>query len=206
MSAIDSLTELFSKFPGIGPRQAKRFVYFLLTRDARFIDELVRELKELQKEITTCSSCQRFFVARHHDQTLCTICANQNRDTDVLMLVEKDIDLDNIERSGTFTGRYFVLGGSIPVLEKEPEKRIRSKELLNHIEKTITQHPLKELVLALSNTPDGDNTARFLEELLTPFSMKYEFKISKLGRGLSTGTELEYSDSETIKYAFQNRY
>lgn len=117
------------------------------------------------------------------------------------MVIEKDVDLDNIERSGVFGGHYFVLGGTVPILEKEPEKRVRSREL----EKRIKENSFKEIILALSANPDGDNTGSYIVKFLSPIAKKNSIKISQFGRGLSTGSELEYSDIETIKNAFNNR-
>jgi recombination protein RecR len=122
------------------------------------------------------------------------------------MLVEKDADLDNIEKSGVFKGRYFVLGGSIPILEKHPERLVRTRELTSRLEdlKKAKESP-REIIFAFSNTPEGDSTAQFLIELLSPLADVQGFTFTTLGRGLSTGSELEYSDTETIKSAFQNR-
>lgn len=206
MASIDELTEQFKRFPGIGPRQAKRFVYFLLTRDGGFRAEFIKNIQELGSEAALCTSCFRFFVQRGvHRQSVCKTCSDSNRDLEKLMLVEKDVDFENIEKSGAYTGHYFILGGSIPVLEQKPEGRFRSKELVARIEEGAKQNNLKEVILALSNNPAGDNTARFLKEFLTPYAEKHHFSISMLGRGLSTGSELEYSDTETIKNALQNR-
>ena len=124
MSTVETLAEHFRKFPGIGPRQAKRFVYFLLTRDVRFRGELASLIKELSDDVITCELCHRFFVTRGGSALRCTVCNDHNRDAEKLMIVEKDVDLDNIERSGAYNGRYFVLGGSIPVLEKNPKQYI----------------------------------------------------------------------------------
>ncbi len=205
MSSIEKLVESFRQFPGIGPRQARRFVYFLLTRNSHFLDELSSNLKELRNEVSLCNKCFRFFETHSENEKLCAICNNQNRNLSEIMIVEKDVDLENIERSSAYKGYYFVIGGTVPILEKEPERYIRSKELLSRIEKECKNKRCEEVIFALSNNPDGDNTANFLNELLAPLREKYGFKISTLGRGLSTGTELEYSDTETIKNALQNR-
>ena len=129
MNSINKLTELFSKFPGIGPRQAKRFVYFLLTRNNAFLEELSRLLLELKKEVSTCESCMRFFANHLHNTSVCDICRNPNRQSEMLMIVERDADFENIEKSKIYEGKYFILGGKVPVLEKEPERRIRVTQL-----------------------------------------------------------------------------
>lgn len=202
MNTLNKLAEYFAKFPGIGPRQSKRFVYFLLTQPKSFHKELATLLSELHDEVTQCSLCQRYFSSNGVRTTICSICSNENRDNSLLMIVEKDVDLENIERGKIYNGEYFVLGGTIPILDKSPEKKVRTKELLIRIKK----NNFKEIILALSANPDGDNTATYLYDLLDKQEQKKKFKISTLGRGLSTGSELEYSDTETIKNAFENRH
>ncbi|MFA6552253.1 MAG: toprim domain-containing protein [Candidatus Paceibacterota bacterium] len=204
MSSVDKLIEIFRNFPGIGPRQAKRFVYYLLTRNAGTLEELSRLILELKKEIKICGSCYRFFSKDASKSSLCEICRDEHRDKTFLMIVSKDVDLETIEKSHSYSGLYFVIGGSIPILEKEPDKQIRGKELLLAIEKKVAGG-LKEIILALNLNPEGENTSDYLEKLLSPIAVKNNIKISTLGRGLSTGTELEYSDADTIKNAFRNR-
>jgi len=201
---IEKLTELFTKFPGIGPRQARRFVYYLLTRHNGFIEELVKHLLDLKKEIHQCEKCQRYF-SKDREQKLCSICRDQNRESSILLVVSRDIDLENIEKAKTYSGQYFVLGGSVPILEKEPEKKIRLTKLKALVLEHTKSAPLAEIILAMNANPEGENTADYLKEALSPLAEKHKFKISLLGRGLSTGTELEYSDQETIRNALKNR-
>ncbi|MEK9185117.1 MAG: toprim domain-containing protein, partial [Patescibacteria group bacterium] len=118
-------------------------------------------------------------------------------------IVSRDVDLEIIEKSHSFNGKYFVLGGTVPILDKNPETRIRSRELLKRIE--VLDGTLKEIILALNANSEGENTTDYLKSILSPVVTKHSIKISILGRGLSTGTELEYSDSDTIKNALKNR-
>lgn len=208
MNPLDKLTELFKEFPGIGPRQARRFSYFLLARNNGFVNDLVEAVKKLRQDIRICSLCFRYFSLGDTTESKCVVCRNPNRDTYSLMIVSRDNDVDHMEKTGLFNGLYFVLGGSLPILEKEPEKRIRIKELLTSIQNrcaTSDVAQLKEVILALDLNPEGEHTEIFLKKTLTPLSEQYNFKISTLGRGLSTGTEIEYSDSETLKNALKNR-
>jgi recombination protein RecR len=121
------------------------------------------------------------------------------------MIVEKDVDLESIERSGIYTGKYFVLGGTVNLLDKEPDEKIRSREIYQTAEQEVASGTLREIVLALSATPDGEDTAAYMTRLLTPLIEAHGLTLSRFGRGLSTGSELEYADAETIKNAFQNR-
>jgi recombination protein RecR len=205
MNSIHKLTELFAKFPGIGPRQAKRFVYYLLTRNPGYIDEFTRLVEQLKNDVQECSSCHRFFEKDASKSELCPICRNSARDNSMLIIVSRDIDLENIEKSHSYNGLYFVLGGAVPILEKAPESRIRQKELIKTIEERGSKGDLKEIILAMNLTPEGENTGDYIIQLLHSLTSKFAIKISHLGRGISTGTELEYSDSDTIANALKNR-
>lgn len=204
MDSTQKLIELFKEFPGIGPRQAKRFVYYLLTRPNGYALELAKLIGEVKSSVTSCNTCFRFFAKNSSTSTTCPICRNENRDKSTLMIVSHDVDFENIEKTNSYNGYYFILGGTIPILEKNPENRIRQKNLLDIVEKKITSG-LSEIIIALSYNPEGENTLSYLKQILRPFEEKNSVKLSTLGRGLSTGTELEYSDSDTIKNALKNR-
>ncbi|MBU3968667.1 toprim domain-containing protein [Patescibacteria group bacterium] len=204
MNAIEKTTKIFSKFPGIGPRQSKRFVFFLLTKGNDFLDEFIELLNKLKNEISMCNSCYRFFPTNSKEKKTCNTCSDKNRNSSIIMLVEKDTDLENLEKSGVYKGYYFVLGGNISIFEKNPEEKIRAKELIKKINESI-KNGLKEIIIATSLNTEGENTMEFVNKILAPIVKKYSLKVSVLGRGLSTGTELEYVDTETIKNALQNR-
>jgi len=199
MNSIDKLTEIFSKFPGIGPRQAKRFVYYLLSRNSSFIEELTRALDGVKREIIQCEECHRFFPMTQYATRLCSVCSDVSRDASMLMIVPRDIDLEAIERSGIYKGYYFVLGGSLPLLEKEPGKRIRVSSLDIKIKKDW-EH-LKEIILAMNANSEGENTSDYIKERFKSMAIPF----TNLGRGLSTGAELEYADPETLSNAFIHR-
>lgn len=201
MDKLTRLAEYFGRLPGIGPRQSKRFVHFLLSQPPQFHADFAALIKDLSKGVTECQSCYRYFSQNSEIMEECPICRNPNKNQKLLMVLEKDVDLDNIERGGSYNGQYFILGGTVPVLENNPDKKIRSQLLLKRIE----DGKFKEIILALSATPDGDSTATYVGELLKDIAGKKKLKISTLGRGLSTGSELEYSDTETIKNALNNR-
>jgi recombination protein RecR len=209
MNPIDRLSEIFSHFPGIGPRQARRFVYYLLSRDQTTLDTLVRSVEDLKRETSQCNECMRFF---NGTGSLCSICADTSRDRSLLMIVPRDADLDQMEKSGSFKGRYFVLGGSLPILEKEPERRIRIRELLTKLARE--QSTLREIILAMNANAEGENTEDYLRQALRKGDTFAEsgdnspassLTITALGRGLSTGSELEYADPETLKNALLHR-
>lgn len=201
MNYIDKLASLFNEFPGIGPRQAKRFVYFLLRQSPTFLNEISERISEIKQNIKICSSCYRYYTATG---SLCNICSDPSRSDDVLIVVEKDVDADNIEKSGIHEGFYFILGGSVPILDKEPERKVRIFELKEKLKSYGSK--IKEVILATSLTPEGENTSEYISSSLQDLQKASGFKISYLGRGLSTGTEIEYSDKDTIKEAFKNRH
>lgn len=198
MNDIDRLTEYFREFPGIGPRQAKRFVYFLLRKNEQYVRDLATLIPQVRRNVSVCQDCFKYFT-KNNTNTLCDICL-QNRDQTQLMIVARDTDLEAIEKSDGFNGYYFVLGGQLPILEDDAQKFIRFKELTSLIERR-KEKGLSEIILALSANPDGDNTVNFLKNKLSDSGIK----ISTLGRGLSTGSELEYADKDTIKNALENR-
>lgn len=197
MSPLDRLTELFRDFPGIGPRQAKRFVYFLLSAKQGYRSELSRLIQNIGADISQCALCFRFFPKSRASSEQCRICSDEGRDSGTLMVVERDVDLESIERSGAFKGKYLVLGGTVPLASENPEKHVRLKELVARAEADT----LSEIILGFSATTDGDHTRLIAEEWLRPLSEAKKLKVSVLGRGLSTGSELEYADPETIKAA-----
>lgn len=206
MDTIGKLEEIFRHFPGIGPRQAKRFVYFLLTKSPAELQELTKLVSELKQSISVCKKCQRFFPVGFNKEKapeICNICDDENRDRSVLMIVSRDIDFQAVEKSRAFTGIYFILGGSIPILDDAPQGKIRQKELLERVSELNSD--LREVIVATNINPEGEHTAEYIGKLLKADAEKHKFKITALGRGLSTGTELEYSDSETLKSALENR-
>lgn len=201
--SINELAKYFESFPGIGARQARRFVYFLLTKDKAYLDKLAALLTTLKKNTAQCPICFRFFENDRNE--LCDICANSKTDKKILMIIEKDADLESMKRSKIYAGRYFVLGGLVPVVENETKKLVRIEQLKDRVKKSISEDELSEIILAFSLSPQGEHTDLYVRRELSPLIEKSKIKIASLGRGLSTGTELEYSDSETLKNAMKNR-
>jgi recombination protein RecR len=205
MDRLHKLERLFTDFPGIGPRQAKRFAFFLLSKDSAYISNLISLMSGLKQDIATCTLCFRFFPKNKTISKLCPTCSNASRNTPRLMVVARDIDFENIEKADEYDGFYFLLGGVMPILEKDAESRIRIKELIKRIEADGKIRKCKEIILAFNANPEGENTTEFVRERISPLCKEYGIKISTLGRGLSTGLELEYSDAETLKNALKNR-
>ncbi len=199
MNSIDKLAELFQSFPGIGKRQARRFVYFLLHKDHGFIQALINNITEVKQEINQCTECFRFYPK--DSQVTCPVCI-ENKDSKQLMVVEKDADFENLHKTHIYTGKYFVLGGFIETNEKK-RSYARVDALMARIERDMANKDLDELIFGLSISPEAEHTRIRLYTMLHDKFPNLVF--STLGRGLSTGTELEYSDTETLKYALESR-
>ena len=207
MTPLDKLITYFEKFPGVGIRQAKRFTFHLLTLPEERKKELAELIISLDNAVTECVFCHRFFSKHKQETRVCDICADSNRDQQKLLVVASDSDILAIEKSHSYNGLYFVLGGTVSLLttkNKDNEQKIRAGGLKSLITEKIKTDDL-EVILGFSVNPDGENTSRFIETILDEFVAGKKVKISYLGRGLSTGSELEYADSETIKNALRNR-
>ncbi len=206
MNPVDSLTHLFSQFPGIGPKQAKRFVYYLMRKDARFKDELIRSIEAIKNHGKQCSECFRFFgELRPSDKNLCAICENESREASKIMLVEKELDIDAIEKTNAYNGKYFVLGGILPVLAEKPSDYIRIRELARLTHDKVENGVLEEIIFALPVTDQGDSTTEYTKKTLSQIVGIEKITFTMLARGLSSGLELEYVDKDTFKSAFEHR-
>jgi recombination protein RecR len=198
MDAIDRLRELFERFPGIGPRQAGRFVQFILRSSPAVRRELIEAVQGLGGSVHQCPECMRFHAG---EKKLCSMCGNPERDAQLLAVVASDTDLAALEYSHTFRGYYFVLGGTIS-LASEKTSGLRMNQLIDSLPARIKKG-LREVILAFPANPEGDATAiRVREEVI---KAQPDITVTALGRGLSTGSELEYADPETIKSALESR-
>jgi recombination protein RecR len=205
MSSIEELAQLFRKFPGIGERQAKRFVYFLLKSRPEYVEKLLQEIRNTRNNTKVCQESYQFFVADEQSSTISFIARDPSRDKTKLLIVEKDTDLQNIEKMRVYDGNYFVLGGSLTYLAENPERLIRINELKAIIEMKVKRDSLTEIIFALSATPQGEHTEEYIKNNVSEIVSKNSLKLSHLGRGLSTGLEIEYSDKDTFENAFNHR-
>ncbi len=192
---IQKLIDLFSKFPTVGPRTAARFVFYLLKLKKEEIEELINSISDLKENIKICSFCFNPFEG---ESKFCEICSNPSRDKNLICVVANETDLRAIERTKKYHGLYFVLGGTLSAVKKSDIGKLRTAEL----EKRIKNNPkIKEIILALNPTTEGQATSLYLERLLKPLNKK----ITRLARGLPVGGELEYADEETLYSALENR-
>ncbi|MFH1575796.1 MAG: recombination mediator RecR [Candidatus Nealsonbacteria bacterium] len=192
--AIQKLIILFSKFPTIGPRTAARFVFYLLKTSDAEIKEISESIANLKNSVKQCSFCFNPFEG---EGNLCEICRDPRRNQTMLCIVEKETDLIPIEKTKKYLGRYFVLGGALSRFNSEDLKGLRTEELLAKAGK----NEIQEIILAFNSTTEGESTALYLERALKPLGKK----ITRLGRGLPMGGELEYADEETLGSALDGR-
>ncbi len=203
--SIQKLIEQFSKFPTIGPRTAARFVFYLMKLPKGEIEKLIKSISDLRNKIQLCLFCFNPFEVGNSEQKLCSICANPARDKSLLCVVEKETDLISLEKIKKYKGLYFILGGTVSTLKKEDIKKLRAKELITRIKNPSDfikgSFGFKEVILAVNPTTEGEATTLYLERLLKSLNTK----ITRLGRGLPIGGELEYTDEETLGSALEGR-
>jgi len=199
--AIEKLIKIFSKFPTVGPRTATRFVFYLLNLSEQEVEELLNSIRELRSKTKYCLFCFKPFEGQGG---LCEICKNYFSREPILCVVEKETDLAAIEEPKIYKGLYFILGGTVSHLRKKDLEKLRIEELLERIknpEKFGLPIKFKEIILGNNLTTEGEATALYLEQKLKPLGLK----ITRLGRGLPIGGEIEYSDEETLKSALESR-
>ena len=192
---IQKLIDLFSKFPTVGPRTASRFVFYLMRKPKEEIEELINSISNLKKNVKICSLCFNSYEAEGES---CKICSHPSRDKSLLCVVANETDLQALEKTKEYQGLYFILGGTVSGLKKADIEKLRIKGL----QERIKNHPeIKEIILAINPTTEGEATTLYLERLIKPLNKK----ISRLGRGLPVGAELEYADEETLSSALESR-
>ena len=202
MSPLTKLSEILSTFPGIGPRQAERMAYFLCAKDKRTITSLQKALEDISEERKRCSKCRSLFFFKG-TRDVCDICSSKNRDGTLLIVTDTEINRNSIEKSGITNGQYFIVGRSLPITERDGEK-LPVNEVKKRIEE-LSENGLEEIVLIFNYTPEGEHTGDLVRGEIESVCKEKGIKISFPGRGFSTGTEIEYSDADTLKQAFSNR-
>lgn len=164
---------------------------------------MVSALGEL-KNVGFCSRC--FRATEKSSGALCAFCQDPKREQTLIAIVEKESDMQNLEKGAVYRGLYHVLGGIVSPLDSDSPKRLHLKELHGRIEDILKKGEACEVILATNPTTEGDTTALYIDRILAPLKDRFpKLKISRLGRGLSLGSELEYADEVTLKNAFLNR-
>lgn len=192
MDTLNRLVEAFRCLPGVGPKSAQRMVFHLLQHQRQRGLNLAACLEQAMKDISHCQRCNNYT-----EQTLCTLCQNSNRDSSLLCVVESPADVSAIEQSNAFQGKYFVLMGKISPLDGLGPDDIGLPRLKN----LIIEENIKEIILALSPSVEGQTTVHFINQLLR----EEPVNISQLAHGIPSGGELEFLDGNTIGNALRNR-
>ena len=198
---IKNLIDRLSQLPGMGQRSATRLAFHLLNQPAQKVLELAQAIKDLPEKTKVCQNC--FNLTGEAGK--CLICSNEKRQQNIICAVEDVLDIIPIERTRQFNGVYHILGGLISPAEGMTPDKLRVRELAERIKKLKNQFPALnqiEIILAFNPTTEGDTTALYLEKILSPLSIK----ITKLNRGLSTGSDLEYADETTLVNALKFRH
>jgi len=193
--SAEKLIKIFSKFPTVGPRTAARFVFYLIQKPKEEIEELINAISEIKNKVKTCSSCFNPFEG---EGELCQVCSDPMRDKTLLCIVEKETDLISFEKIKKYKGLYFILGGTVSSLKKTDFEKLR----INALEERLKNHPeIEEIIIAFNSTTEGEATTLYLERFLKTLNKK----ITRLGKGLPMGAELEYADDETLGAALEGR-
>jgi recombination protein RecR len=191
-STLNNLIRMLSKLPGLGEKSATRIAMYLLRASKEDVFALAEAIQQMKTQIRTCAKCFNFT-----DAELCSFCADPNRDTGVLCVVESTADLLAIEQSGAFRGRYHVLQGVLAPLEAVGPEDIRIRELL----KRLADENITEVIIATNPSSEGEATAHYLSKLLKDKSVR----ISRIAYGIPMGGDLKYIDRITVERALKGR-
>lgn len=194
---VEDLTNSFEKLPGIGRRSAQRLAFYLLRVPQRDLDSFAHSLTNLKKLTKICTICHNLT-----DQEQCSICSDSLRDSSLVCVVESFQDVLAIEKSSSYKGVYHVLHGSISPLNNIGPDELYIDTLILRTKKGR----VKEVILATNTSLEGEATALYIQQALKDVDPPSgEVKISRIGRGLPTGVEIEYADDQTLVHAFGTR-
>ena len=190
--SIASLIEHFQKFPSVGPKSAQRMAFFLLRMPKSEVEKFAQSMIDAKENTKTCEICFNLSAT-----SPCEICSSSQRDKSIICVVAETKDLIAIEKTNEYKGLYHVLQGLISPMDGIGADDIRIKELLSR----LTDERVKEIILALSPSVEGEATSLYLSKLIKPVGVK----ISRIAFGLPVGADLEYADEITIAKAIEGR-
>lgn len=191
--SIAALIEQFQKFPSVGPKSAQRMAFYLLRMPKFEVENFAKTIVEAKENTKTCEVCFNL-----SSSSPCEICSSLHRDKSVICVVSESKDLIAIEKTNEYKGLYHVLQGLISPMDGIGADDIRIKELLNR----LTNEEVKEIILALSPSVEGEATSLYLTKLIKPFGIK----VTRIAFGLPVGADLEYADEITIAKAIEGRH
>ena len=191
---VSNLIQAFERLPGIGPKTASRLAFFMLRAPEELSRSLSEALMELKSATGMCPVCFNITLAK---QATCEICANPHRDPGSICVVEEPLDVLVIEQTGGFNGRYHVLHGVLSPIEGIGPEDLKISALIER----VRQGDIRELIVATNPSLEGDATALYIRQQVTPFNVR----VTRLARGLPVGGDLEYADQNTILRALAGR-
>ena len=189
---IEDLIKAISKFPGLGPKSAKRIILKLINNKENMIKPLAKVLAAVYKNVSRCIDCGNLKVVNQK-----CICETDNNSYDKICVVENLSDMWVIESANIYKGYFHILGGTLNSDEKYEKKNL----LIDSLVKRVKKNNLKEVIIATSATVEGQTTAHYIEDVIK----NNKIKVSKLGQGLPVGGEIEQLDDGTLVSAFKNR-
>ena len=195
-SSLEQVIAALGHLPGVGPRTAERYAYYLFKSDVRVSENIAEALKKLHSGV---KSCPITFALIDASEEISPLYADDKRDKTTVLVVEEPLDIYALEQTKGYTGTYHVLGGAISPIDGITPDQLHIKELLSRVEKDA----VKEIIIATNPSVEGESTALLLQKML---SDKYpELKITRLARGLPLGVDLSYADQITLSAALENR-
>ena len=189
---IEALVAELNRLPGIGPRSAERLALHLIQADSSVSSRLAEVLVSARKQIVECNECGGLA-----EKSPCAICSNPSRDEQLICVVERAVDILNVEKSGSFRGKYHVLGGKVSPMNGVGPEKLR----FNELEKRLISGEVKEVIIALGTDVEGDATSHYLAKRLS----KQNVEVSRIAHGLPAGSGLEFADELTLSQALEGR-
>jgi recombination protein RecR len=190
--SITALISVLNKLPGIGPRSAERMALHLVQADSAAVKQLADTMLQAREKIRFCTTCGALT-----EESPCFICDDHRRDSSLVCVVERAVDILSVEKSGTYRGKFHVLGGKISPLDGVEPDDLH----IGALEKRLTQEPIREVIIALSTDVEGDATSHYLAKRLA----RPGLKISRIAYGLPAGSGLEFADELTLSRALEGR-
>ncbi len=194
--ALTEVIEALGKLPGVGPRTAERYAYYLFKSDGRISDSIAEALSTLH---TNVKSCPVTFALMDADEEVSPLYSDPKRDKTTVMVVEEPLDIYAIEQTKAYLGTYHVLGGAISPIDGITPEQLHIGELI----KRVNDDNVKEVIIATNPSVEGESTALLLEKLL--HEQNPNLKLTRLARGLPLGVDLTYADQITLSAALENR-
>lgn len=190
--AIQELIDELGRLPGVGPKSAQRIAFHILQSESVDIQRLVEAIREVKEKVKFCEICGNV-----SEDVQCRICRDPKRELHAICVVEESKDVQAIEKTREFRGRYHVLGGSISPIEGIGPENLRIKELMTR----LADGAVTEVILATDPNLEGEATATYLARLIKPLGLT----VTRLASGLPVGGDLEYADEVTLGRAFEGR-